>query len=205
MKSSTSIPRVAEFRGRLRAVLNEFSVGILLVLGLTGNHSSWAQSCQGGPQNTNQSEQSAAAVGSYPIRLNDVTLRNQVTWAAQAFVAPERLEGLVPLYVYETDEDNAQSLRGLFDNVPANTDLHLGVAIHVRGGENDQPEIWIAKPYRSIDELFAELGGENGVADGNDDAGSLCIVSSRSLGEVPAVENLWIPEVDWQNGLAQVR
>lgn len=138
-----------------------------------------------------------------------MTLGNQITWAAQAFVAPELLEGLVPLYVYKTDDSNAGSTRSELENVPAHADLHLGVVIHMMSDREDQEEIWRARPYRSpteFENLLAVVLDDGNVAEAeNGDVDSLCIVSSRRFRDVPEVESLWIPESDWQNGLAHVQ
>ena len=209
MKFTTAIYRAAESRGWLRVGIIEFSVGIILVLGLTVSYSSWAQECQTDLWNTDQYEQYPPDVANYPIRLNDVTLVNQITWAAQAFVAPERLEGLVPLYVYEADGTNVETLLQEIGNASESDNLHFGVAIYIWDEQRDQQEVWRARPYHSHadlgDLLTPEFGAGGGAVAANDDPDSLCIVLSRRLEDIPAVEKLWIPEVDWQIGLAQVR
>ena len=209
MKFLTPIRHTEESRGWLRVGITDIAVGIMLVFGLIANHSARAQQCQGDLWNTDQYENHFPDVTDYPIRLNDVTFGNQITWADQAFVAPERLEGLVPLYVYETDQTNIENLLQELGNALENDNLYISVAIYMSGEQEDQPEVWRSRPYHSQADLgnllVPEYGARGGTVAANDELDSLCIVSNRRLGDVPAVEKLWIPEVDWQNGLAQVQ
>ena len=209
MRFRTQTSRTAEFRGRLRVGITELAVGAMLVIGLTASHSSWAQQCQRALYLEKGAEHSQNAVN-YPIILSDVTLGNQITWAAQAFVAPERLEGLVPLYVYETDMNGVESLVKTFEDVPKGGKLHLGWAIYMKDGQGDKQEVWRARPYSPDQNLgTARSATESGAGDEiqaeSADSYSLCIVSSKRLGDVPAVEELWIPEAKWQEGEVEWR
>ena len=155
---------------------------------------------------------------SFAVTLNDVTLANQVMWTAQAIVAPERLSGLVPLHVYRMDRSDLDSILSAYarrDDTPE-PDWHLGVAIVEEYQDSD---VWRARPLGGFGGGFGGDGGGDGGGDsggsdgggfgggfggdgGGDGGGDSCyIVSSKPLAGLSEVENLWVPEGDWQQGL----
>ena len=161
-----------------------FAVGLLPIFGHTKYHSAWAQPQDDGGGPTSQ----------YTVTLNDVTWGNRFKWAAQAIVAPERLEGLVPIYVYKMDGIEEQ-----FFEISRYPDLHVGVAVNEKSADR---EVWKARPVPP-----AHIGTliESYSAKGSDGGDSPYIVSSKPLAGGPVVENLWIPERAWQEGLEKAR
>ena len=143
-------------------------------------------------QYVHQGEQS----DDFTVTLNDVTLANQIKWTAQAIVAPERLSGLVPFHVYRLNQSNLESVFSAYESayeyggsVPE-PDWHVGVAIRDHDEHSDR-NVWRARPI-----LRGQIGNMN-FMERND----YFIVSNIPLEEFEKVENLWVPERDWQEGL----
>ena len=211
MATSISSPGKMMRRGASLIGLAAYVVCLLLIFGSIGYQSSWAQD-QGGESNSingNQEEttlyttEQMTGYLEYPVTLNNVTLGNRITWAAQAIVAPERLEDLVPIYVY-----NRNDAQGIVSAYPLSDypNLHVGVAVNVEGADQ---EIWRARPVSpgEFDILVTTFAGEtgNGVGDSLSIGDYSYIVSSRPIDGVSAVQQLWIPERDWQDGLNQAQ
>ena len=184
MKTTLSNSRTEKLYEALLIGLVAFAVGLLPIFGHTKYHSAWAQSQDDGDGPASQ----------YTVTLNDVTWGNRFKWAAQAIVAPERLEGLVPIYVYKMDDIKNNSFE-----ISKYPDLHVGVA----GNEkNVDREVWKARPVppARIQTLI-----ENYSSKGSDGGYPPYIVSSKPLAGGSVVENLWIPERAWQEGLERAR
>lgn len=182
------------------------AIGLLLTFMCTEYHSVWAQSRndengatsqigsqgEGNPRTTIRPR-----ANEYTVRLNGITWRNRLKWAAQAIVAPERLNDLVSIYVYELD-DLCESTTDcvVFSELSTseNSDLRVGVAV----SEDETQEIWRAQPLSRQD--FDEL-----IEGSSSDGDFPYVVLSIPLARVRAERNLWVSERDWQDGLSRAQ
>ena len=185
MMNSTHIQHATGYRQKSGACLRELAVAFQLVLGIMMHHYSWAQESQAYSDDDGQNKQTTME-DQYPVRLNDVTLRNQIVWAAQAYVAPERLEEVVPLFVYKYDEV-VEQLSALYDE-SSYTELYLGLAIQESCEDENNQDVWRVKPLHSF---------SDSLLNNNDKNSCLYIASSKPFEEVSAVENLWTAERNW--------
>ncbi len=151
---------------------------LLLVFGVTANHPSWSQG--------DDNEETRTSNDEYPVQLNDVTFANIITWAAQAYVAPERLEQVVPLFVYPEENITHDAL----DNDSGNSKLYLGMAIQDSGDDGLSHNVWRARPIE-----LSELTNRS-------HAGSSHIVASIQLEDVDPVDTLWVSESVWNSRTA---
>ena len=187
-----------------RIGLAVLAASVLMVLGSNEYHSASAQPQDGeaAPALSNGEQEEEETRGEmvhsnergYTVTLNDVTWRNRFKWAAQVIVAPERLDELVPIYMYALDDacgpKTTCTLTAL--DIPANPDLHVGVAI---SEDMDNREIWKARPLSIRDfESLIQSASSNG-------SNSPYIVLSRPFVRARAEGNFWVSERDWQDGL----
>ncbi len=88
----------------------------------------------------------------FPLTLNEVTLATQIKWGAQAYLAPELLEEIVPLYAYPMSAIDIIDFEEHFNRQvesrnAGHEDYRFGAAvIQVNDMQND----WLASPLASI-------------------------------------------------------
>ena len=56
------------------------------------------------PAFVQSSEQGADSIGVVSVKLKEITLADQLSWSVLKIVAPERLQEIVPVYIYTDDE-----------------------------------------------------------------------------------------------------
>lgn len=179
MLAATSVRNARGYWPGQVACPRALAVTLLLIFGIAANQPSWPQSDENAENRTSDEE--------YPIQLNDVTFTNMIKWAAQAYVAPERLEEIIPLFVYQ-----AEDMLAALGDEEGNLELYLGVAIQHPSDDEYPRSVWMARPIDEDEstELFLSTRSS-----------TERIVASRQLEDVEPEETLWVSESVWNRYL----
>lgn len=138
----------------------------------------------------------------FPVTLNEVTLATQFKWGAQAFLAPERLVELIPLYAYPMHEINIDDFKKyLKQQVESETaqypDYRIGAAVvQEKEVQND----WQASPFATatldsatdtISKFYSSCADAR-----NDKHGWYMVTDVAIVGLVEQAEILWATKTD---------
>ena len=190
-------------------------VSYFLVFGQVETRIAWGQQVWSAGNSVLQVPDSSSETVRH-ITINDITFWDVSRWAILAIIAPELLDDVIPIYLYDVEDVRpiiADDSNFIFNT---NITLYLGLARQSNGSNDEDNPSWIARPYtrENLMRIFNDNNARqsNGSNDEDDQSSSnepdftqvySRVVSIEPIESIKPIDRFWVNTADWTAGPGQ--